>query len=263
MKTIALASAILLLASVGNGVANDQPKPVLPDLIDIPAGRFIMGCIPERDAPAGDCPAFELPAHPVQLNGFQIGKHEVTFAEWDACTQAGACPQADDYGWGRGQRPVVNVSWVDVQHYIAWLNQASGLSFRLPTEAEWEYAARGGGNTTPPQQASCNDAAFNYRDCQRESTQPVGSYAANAYGLHDMAGNVWEWVQDWYSPHYYRTAPAQNPTGANSGRYRLLRGGSWNDQAGTIRPAYRGIYAPVYRSNNTGFRLVLDKKIGI
>lgn len=233
---------------------------IAPQMVNIPAGTFTMGCVAGRDDVVdGDCGNDEKPAHQVTLNAFQIGKYEVTFAEWDACEAAKVCPHADDEGWGRGKRPVINVSWQDARTYIRWLNAQTGQVYRLPTEAEWEYAARGGRDSAYPwgNSISCNNADYwaNDTSCNGAGTSVVGSFAANAYGLHDTVGNVWEWCQDWYEQGYYASSPASNPEGAAGGTYRVLRGGSWSSDARNVRSANRHDFTPDYRLNYVGFRV--------
>lgn len=237
-----------------------------PEMVDvIPAGKtakFTMGCDGKRDDVEGGCFDNEKPAHQVTLNAFKMGKYEVTFDQWDACEKAKVCPHAEDQGWGRGNRPVINVSWDDItQKYIPWLNQETGESYRLPTEAEWEYAARGGtdsayfwGNAIGKGNANC---ANSFCGDKFEYTAPVGSFTANVYGLHDMNGNVWEWCQDWYAGDYYASSPASNPKGAASGTYRVLRGGAWYGHARNVRSANRRSNTPGDRDYDIGFRLVL------
>ena len=247
-------------------------KPFEPVMKEIPAGTFTMGCDESRDVVDGmdgKCYDSEKPAHPVTLNAFQMAETETTFDQWDACEKADACPHAEDQGWGRGNRPVINVSWDDItQKYIPWLNKETGKTYRLPTEAEWEYAARGGSDTAYPwgNKASHEFANYGKDECcgglasgkdKWFNTSPVGSFAANGYGLHDIHGNVWEWCQDWYAGDYYASSPASNPKGAASGTNRVLRGGSWYNVAQFVRSADRGSITPDLRSFDVGFRLVL------
>ena len=156
----------------------------------------------------------ECPQHWVQVPAFEIGRYPVTFAQWDACMAAGGCRHMpDDLGWGRGQQPVINVSWKDAQEYVRWLTRVTGEHWRLPTEAEWEYAARAG-TKTPFSTGACittrqanYDGNYDYNNCGAETvyrgnTQPVGSYPANPWGLYEVHGNVWEWVEDQYHESY-------------------------------------------------------------
>ncbi len=175
-----------------------------PEMVVVPAGSFLMGSPKSEDGNDGT----EGPQHEVKIpRSFAIGKFEVTFAEWDACVAAGGCKyRPGDQGWGRGKRPVINVSWNHVtKEYLPWLSRKTGKTYRLPTEAEWEYAARAGtttpfstGETITPSQANF-DGNHTYggsaRGISREKTIVVGSFQANAFGLYDVHGNVWEWVQ--------------------------------------------------------------------
>ena len=198
---------------------------------------------------------------------FAVGKFEVTFAEWDTCAAAGGCKhKPDDRGWGRGKRPVINVSLDDfTKDYLPWLSRKTGKTYRLLTEAEWEYAARAGtatpfstGRTITPEQANF-DGNGTYGDSAkgvyRQKTVEVGTFAANAFGLHDMHGNVWEWVQDCYKDSY-TGAPADG-SAVTSGdcTYGVLRGGSWVDDPTFLRSASRNRGTPVIRYFAIGFRV--------
>ena len=220
----------------------------------------------------------ERPVHSVTVKPFKLGKYEVTFALWDACVDDGGCDgyRPKDKGWGRDNRPVINVSWVDTQRFIKWLNDKTGSNYRLPTEAEWEYAARAGsttkyswGNDIGVNSANCNKK---YCHDQWKYTAPVGSFPANAWGLHDMHGNVWEWVQD-CEHHNYQGAPNDGSawtSGCNYDEYRVIRGGSWHQNARFLRTAFRdyhyaydrrGEFLLFHGSNNLalGFRLAQDQ----
>ena len=249
---------------VGQAPTVVSPASVVPepDMVDIPAGTFTMGCVESRDVVEGmdKCYDSEKPAHEVTLNAFKMAKTEVTFDQWDACEKAKACPHAEDQGWGRGNRPVINVSWDDItQKYIPWLSQETGKHYRLPTEAEWEYAARGGADTAYPWgnaigkgNANCDNSSCGDKF---EYTAPVGSFAANGYGLNDMNGNVWEWVEDsWHSD--YKGAPADGSAWESGGSASgVLRGGSWYGGAQDVRSANRSDGTPDNRYYGIGFRL--------
>ena len=183
----------------------------------------------------------------------------MTNAQYGQCTAAGACARpeyADDGAYNAAIQPVVGVAWNDATAYCAW---AGG---RLPTEAEWEKAARGTDGRRYPwgnQDATCEYTVMNDGSgdgCGQGKPWPVGSKAAGAspYGALDMAGNVWEWVADWYAPDYYDRSPQPNPTGPDTGEFRAQRGGSWTDVQALTRCAYRGAFDPGYRLKNTGFR---------
>jgi formylglycine-generating enzyme required for sulfatase activity len=225
-----------------------------PEMMVIPSGSFMMGSPTSEEDRERD----EGPQRRVSLNTpLAVGRFEVTFAEWDACHAAGGCRhRPSDHGWGRGNRPVINVTWDDAQEYVRWLSQRSGRSYRLLTEAEWEYAARGG-TTTPYFTGTFISATqANFENSGLRRTQPVGSYAANHFGLHDMAGNVWEWVEDCFIDSYARA-----PSGASRAvtdracSSRVVRGGSWYDASRLLRTANRDWGAPGNRFNVFGFRV--------
>jgi formylglycine-generating enzyme required for sulfatase activity/serine/threonine protein kinase len=238
----------------------------LPVMVAIPAGSFSMGCQPGEK----ECSDDEKPAHRVQVAAFELGQTEVTFDQWDACVADGGCTEKPaDQGWGRGRRPVINVSWDDAQQYVAWLSRQTGQSWRLPTEAEWEYAARAGtstafstGNCITTAQANY-DGNYDYADCGAKTgkylqkTQPVGSYPANRWNLYDMHGNVLEWVQDCYHDSY-TGAPKDGSewrgSCSESGR-RVLRGGSWGNGPWVLRSANRNGLVTGDRLNDLGFRV--------
>ena len=216
-----------------------------PLMVTIPAGRFRMGCLSKDDS----CNDDELPAHEVTIAApFALSVHEVTFMEWDACVAAGGCGghRPDDESWGRGTRPVINVSWSDAREYAAWLTLETGASYRLPSESEWEYAARAGGATKyhwgdeiGRNRANCHGCG-SPADC--DGTVPVASFAPNAWGLHDMHGNVEEWVEDCANSSY-RGAPSDGSAWLR-GRceLRILRGGTCGDGPRDLRAASRDLW---------------------
>jgi len=227
-----------------------------PEMIVIPAGGFTMG------SPATEQGRYdnEGPQHEVTIaKSFAVSKFDVTFADWDACVSVGGCPQVTDSGWGRDTRPVINVSWDDAQTYVAWLSKMTGQPYRLLTEAEWEYAARAG-TTTPyywgdeigKGNADCNGCGSQW---DAKQTSPVGSFAANQFGLYDMAGNVFQWVQDCYHPDY-NGAPT-NGSAWTSGdcSNRVVHGGSWYTVPRNLRTALRSWDITDYRNNDLGFRV--------
>ncbi|MDP6816344.1 MAG: formylglycine-generating enzyme family protein [Alphaproteobacteria bacterium] len=231
-----------------------------PEMVMVPAGSFQMG----SNAGYGE----EQPVHRVTIpTSFAVGKYEVTFAQWDACAASGGCGgyRPDDAGWGRGDRPVINVNWDDAQAYVAWLSEKAGQTYRLLSGAEWEYMARAGTTTAywwgaegPVCRAGAtNGAKFDDdRACNDTGTEPVGTYAPNGFGVHDVHGNVWEWVADcWHED--YAGAPDDGSAwtkGGDCGR-RVLRGGSWNNRPGYLRSALRSRYGADYRDNDIGFRV--------
>jgi formylglycine-generating enzyme required for sulfatase activity len=198
----------------------------------------------------------ERPQHWVTIARFSIGRYPVTFAEYDQFCEATRQNKPEDRGWGRGQRPVISVNWRDIQAYVAWLSQKTGRAYRLPSEAEWEYACRTGtetwysfGNVITPEVA-------NYGDSRLGRTSEVGAYPANAWGLHDMHGNVWERVEDaWYEN--YRVAPSDGSAwrAGQDPESCVLRGGSWYVSPRSCRSAHREGRDTVVRSNNVGFRV--------
>lgn len=241
-----------------------------------------MGCTSEQK----DCYDNEKPVTRVTVDDFYMGKYAVTFDEYDAFCAATGREKPSDSGWGRGQRPVINVSWNDAAAYCNWLSEQQNLAkvyiisrdqvtadwsangYRLPTEAEWEYAARGGGkavlfgngkNVVDPREINFDGSAAYKKDYSvageyRGKTVPVGSLnSPNALGLHDMSGNVWEWCWDWKTP--YPGGHENNYRGPASGSDRVQRGGSWNDYPQDVRVADRNFDTPDNRSYSVGFRL--------
>ncbi|MCY4211603.1 MAG: SUMF1/EgtB/PvdO family nonheme iron enzyme [Gammaproteobacteria bacterium] len=206
------------------------------EMVSIPAGTFRMGDL----SGAGDND--ELPVHSVTVLAFKLSKYEVTFDQWDTCVMDGGCNDysPDDEDWGRGNRPVINVSWDDVQSFIDWLNARTGGNYRLPTEAEWEYAARAG---TTTEYSWGDDIGSNRANCDNDDcgdsydyTAPVGSFPANPWGLHDMHGNVWEWVQDCSNNNYEGAPTDGNAWTSGDCSLRVIRGGSWIPLRGTCVP---------------------------
>jgi formylglycine-generating enzyme required for sulfatase activity len=229
--------------------------PECPELVVIPAGRFLMG---SPDSEAGRH-SDEGPQREVVVRApLAVGKFEVTFAEWDACVAAGGCSDRPrDLGGGRGNRPVIDVNWNDAQEYVRWLSRRTGRTYRLLTEAEWEYAARAGTTTPYSFGQTISPSQANYYETGLRWTQPVGSYPANAWGLHDMHGNVWEWVEDcWVGSYAGAPVDASQAVTTEGCTSRVLRGGSWKDGPQFLRSAGRLRYITAYRMNNEiGFRL--------
>ena len=212
------------------------------DWATIPAGSFLMGSNLKEINRVSD-----ETQHRVTLSGFKMSKYEVTFEQYDAFCEA-TNRELPDEGWGRGQHPVINVSWDDATDYATW------MGCRLPTEAEWEYACRAGSTSSfnTGKSLSTNQAKI-----EGNETNEVGSFAANAWGLFDMHGNVSEWCSDWYGP--YPSTAQTNPKGPKTGTGRVYRGGSWGDGAFRSRAAYRGNSHPENSYSNLGFRLVLPE----
>jgi formylglycine-generating enzyme required for sulfatase activity len=253
----------------------------LPEtMVFIPGGTFLMGDV-MGDSVSKD----ELPIHDVTLDSFYMSKYTVTFEEYDIFCDSIGYQKPDDEGWGRGKRPVINVNWFDALYYCNWRSKNEGFEeiyknigpyvtanwlangYRLPTEAEWEYAALGGGkrvrfgngkDVANPDEMNYNgsETDINYAIIGkfRQKTVPVGSFAPNPLGLYDMSGNVWEWCWDWYNE--YSPIAQNNPNGVENGMFRVLRGGSWGNYAEGCRSAHRYGGFPDNRYYSTGFRLV-------
>jgi formylglycine-generating enzyme required for sulfatase activity len=225
------------------------------DMVLIPAGEFTMG---SPDTEGYDS---ERPQHQVSVDSFYISKHEVTFEQYDLFCEKTGRSKPNDRGWGRGKRPVINVSWDDAVAFCDWLTDMSGDSYRLPTEAEWEYACRAG---TTTRYNFGNDArdlglyAWHDENAGRR-THPVGKLKANAWGLHDMHGNVWEFCSDWYDENYYSGSPSSNPTGPTNGQSRAQRGGSWGGGASHLRTGNRNYSSPDVTASFLGFRCARDE----
>jgi len=215
------------------------------EFVAVPGGCFQMGDT------FGDGNSDEKPVHEVCLSDFSIGKYEVTQAQWQRVM--GSNPS--HFTQCGDTCPVEKVSWEDAQQFISRLNQQSGSNYRLPTEAEWEYAARSGGKSEKYSGGNDVDAVAWYSGNSGSQTHPVGQKQANGLGIYDMSGNVWEWVQDWYGN--YGNVRQQNPTGLSSGSGRVVRGGGWDDVAWVVRSAFRFCYVPGFRFDYLGFPLVL------
>ena len=280
---IAVLAGVMILAQAGCGVsyvAKNQLTPGQsfrdelasggqgPEMVVIPAGRFLMGCVSGRD-----CDDDETLVHEVRIaQPFAMSKYEVTFAQWDACVADGGCGgyEPDDWGWGRDNRPVIDVSWNEAQAFIDWLNAKTAGGYRLPSEAEWEYAARAGtttqyhfgndesqlcryanhadGSTSLPwRNESCSDGVHYVAE--------VGSYQPNSFGLHDMHGNVWEWVADCWNEGYAGAPSDGSAWTSGDCDTRVLRSGSWNYEPRMLRAANRSGDSVGHRFYINGFRV--------
>jgi formylglycine-generating enzyme required for sulfatase activity len=223
-----------------------------PEMTRISAGAFLMGSAASE---AGHR-AWEGPQREVTMPAFAMGSREVSFAEWDACVQAGGCNNYSptDRGWGRGQRPVMMVSWNDAKAYARWLSSKTGKTYRLPTESEWEYSARGGATT-----AYWWGDTYDRSRLPSGKTSETGSHEPNAFGLYDVAGNVGEWVEDCYA-NSFSSAPTDGSAVTQSGcSQRVLRGGDWNDGSDGVRLANRSRLAPGTRDASIGFRVAVTE----
>ena len=214
-------------------------------MVYVSGGTFEMGCTDEQGS---DCYSDESPAHNVTLSNYYVGRYEVTQGLYKAVM--GSLPSSISSSYGMGDNyPVYYVSWYDIQDFINELNAKTGKNYRLPTEAEWEFAARGGRSSKNYRYSgsdSIDEVAWYYGNSSSK-THPVGEKQPNELGIYDMSGNVWEWVSDWYGSNYYSSSPGSNPPGPTSGSYRVDRGGSWHNVAGDCRVANRGDYYPDYR----------------
>jgi formylglycine-generating enzyme required for sulfatase activity len=225
-----------------------------PEMVWIPAGTFRMGDI------QGGGFFDEKPVHSVSVNRFAMGRYEVTFAEYDKFAQATGREKPDDENWGRGNRPVINVSWHDATAYTEWLSQQTGEQYRLPTEAEWEYAARAGtetkywwGNDVGKNRANCRDCGGWW---DHKQTVPVGSFQPNRFGLYDTVGNVWEWTCSEYEDKY--KGKEKQCLSKSHANMRVLRGGSWGNTPVKSRAADRDRDNPDSRDNNLRFSACLS-----
>lgn len=229
-----------------------------PEMVVVPAGSFTMG------SPVTEPDRFdnEGPQHDVAIaRPLAVSKFHVTFDDWDACVSVAECPRASAGDFGRDKKPVINVSWEDARQYVAWLSRMTGQPYRLATEAEWEYAARAGAKTPYPWGAKLGIGNANCNGCggdwdNRRGTSPIGSFEPNAFGLYDMAGSAWQWVEDCYHQDYVG-APTDGSAWADGDCDRhIVRGGSWYDGPQTVRSAYRVGDATVNRNSSLGFRVV-------
>ena len=231
------------------------------NMVSVPGGAYTMGCQDGRDT---DCEDSEKPPHEVTVSTFYLSKYEVTQAQWRAVMGSDP-PELNNTGCD--QCPVERVSWNDIQEFLQKLNAQTGQKYRLPTEAEWEYAARGGqrgkannylysGSNTIGEVAwyDGNAEQGNTHGAEK-TTRPVGGKKPNELGLYDMSGNVYEWCSDWYGDDYYENSPQQNPRGPGEGTYRVLRGGGWGSSPRRCRAAPRNLSAPTSRNAGLGFRL--------
>jgi formylglycine-generating enzyme required for sulfatase activity len=252
------AAAVSASVALAQGFSPAPPRagtvfkdcPECPEMVVIPAGAFIMGDL------AGDGPPLEAPAHRVVIaKPFAVGKFEVTFAEWYACVAAEGCDgyDPDDAGWGQGRRPVVNISWNDATAYAQWLSLRTGKPYRLLSEAEWEYAARARSTARYPWGDDIDPTKAKYDST--DGTVPVGSYPANAFGLHDMIGNAWEWTEDCWHDNYDGAPTDGSAWMSTAWWHRVLRGGNWYFDADHVRSASRDGEGTGSRFDLFGFRV--------
>lgn len=244
---VLIVAAVVVCAIIGFFAVRGSNGSI--EMVHVKGGTFNMGALPNDTEAKSD----EKSVHKVTLSDFSIGKYEITQKQWVEIMGSNPSEFKGD------NLPVENVSWDDIQIFIKKLNAKTGKNYRLPTEAEWEYAARGGDKLNEFKYSgsdSADDVAW-FDKNSKEQTHPVGTKSPNALGIYDMSGNVWEWCSDWYD--YYNSAPQTNPKGPSSGTTHLLRGGGWNSDAGYCRITYRGGRISDFRNMNSGFRLVLDE----
>lgn len=280
MRSVWFAAGLALALALGAGASArtakqgtvSASKPLVikdcrdcPEMVAVPAGEFMMGSPTTEPHRGGEA------QHVVTiLRAFAVSRFEITFAQWDACVADGGCdgyrPEAP---WGRGRMPVVNVDWNNAKAYAAWLSRKTGHRYRLLSEAEWEYAARGGskdayafGPTLSAKEANFDAGAkteLNPKGAARGKAVAVGSFRPNAFGLHDMHGNVWEWVEDCWNDEYGPALPRDGqPALTGDCKGRVLRGGSWEDGAADVRAAARVASAATDRSWSDGIRVARE-----
>ena len=245
-----------------------------PEMVVVPAGSFMMGSPASEEGRFDD----EGPQHRVTIGSpFAVGVYEVTFAEWDGCVRAGGCGgyRPEDEGWGRGSRPVINVSWEDAQEYVRWLSRETGQRYRLLSEAEWEYVARAGTQMArywgESESGQCRygngydrtghaELEYGYSEPVTCSdgyvhTAPGGLFEPNAFGLYDVLGNVWEWTEDCWNESYSGAPPDGSAWRSGDCSRRVLRGGSWFSAPRDLRSAFRFRYSAGNRFSHFGFRV--------
>ncbi len=253
-KKLCVAIAVIFCLCMAGYLFAEEKKSITNSIgmefVLIPAGSFMMGA----DKNFEDASDHETPRHPVTISKpFYIGKYEVTQDQWVAVMSSNPSNSK-----GR-TKPVENISYDDTLLFIRKLNEKEGTGkYRLPTEAEWEYTARVGTTTAysfGDDKNKLGQYAW-YQDNSEKETHPVGQLKPNVWGLYDMHGNVWEWVQDWYSEKYYANSPSTNPKGDSSGSHKVLRGGGWATPARSCQSAIRSINLPTDRKSDIGFRLV-------
>lgn len=227
-----------------------------PQMVVVPPGSFTMGSNGRHK--------YERPAHPVTIaKPFAIGVYELTFDEWQVCFDEGGCERIpDDHKWGMGRRPIMNITWLEAVSYVDWLSEKTGHKYRLPSEAEWEYAARAGTTTEFWWGDEVGENLGNCRNCKSKwsakGSAPVGSFAPNPFGLYDVHGNEWEWMADcWYPTH--EGAPSDGAARlADDCRYRVMRSGSWYYFSKNSRSAWRFRNDARVKSYGISFRVVRE-----
>ena len=241
-------------ALIAGDIFRDCPD--CPEMVVAPAGLFIMGLDGKRKA--------EQPAHRVNITApFAVGRYEITFDQWDACLKDDVCThKPDDHNWGANNRPVINVTWHQIQNYLLWLSRKTGHIYRLPSESEWEYVNRAGttsafwwGNEPGENNANCKDCKSQW---SAKSSAPVGSFQPNPFGLFDTVGNVFEWVSDCWNPDHEGAQNSTLPRTTGNCDFRVIRGGSFYYFNKVSRASYRAKNPPNVKSYWLGFRVVRE-----
>jgi formylglycine-generating enzyme required for sulfatase activity len=252
MKNLFLPLVLISFLLVFSCSKDKDPEPDNSDLdtyhmVLVKGGSFLMGCTSEQ---GDDCFSREEPVHVVTLSDFYISKYEVTQQLW-----RDIMGENPSYFQNCDQCPVEQVSWEDIQEFLVKLNEKTGKNYRLPTEAEWEYAARGGAQSAYSRYSGSDEVGLVawYDDNSDGKTHPIGGRKANELGLYDMSGNVVEWCQDWFGP--YSPSPQSDPQGPGEGSNRVQRGGSWSVTPQLCSVSIRFIRVPALRNSNVGFRL--------
>ena len=238
----------------------DCPVPC-PEMVELPPGDFLMGGAPTEEAWSG----MEAPRHKVTIaKPLAVSKYDITFDAWNACATDGGCGGyiPSDFGFGRGKRPVITVNWNDAQAYVAWLSRKTGKHYRLLSESEWEYAARGGtsaayywGDAVGKGNAVCNGCGSEW---DKKSSTPVGSFPPNPFGLYDMAGNVMQWTQDCWNPSYEGAPADGSPWMTGDCTHHVVRGGNWFIRPFALRSGFRRQAPADERDDIFGFRVARD-----
>lgn len=227
-----------------------------PEMVVVPPGSFVMGSNGRHK--------FERPARQVTIaKAFAIGVYEVTFDEWQSCFDDGGCARIpDDHKWGRGRRPVMNITWFETQPFVEWLSNKTGHAYRLPSEAEWEYAARAGTTTEFWWGDEVGENLANCRDCKsqwsKKGSAPVGSFAANPFGLYDVHGNEWEWMEDCWNADQAGAPVDGSARFDGQCQYRVMRSGSWYYFSKNIRSAWRFKNDARVKSYGIGMRVLRE-----
>ena len=229
---------------------------VCPEMVVIPPGSYTMGSNGRHK--------YERPAHDVTISyPFALGVYEVTFDEWQVCFDEGGCPRVpDDHKWGKGRRPVMNITWFETQPFVEWLSKKTGHTYRLPSESEWEYAARGGTTSEFWWGDEVGENLANCRDCKsqwsKKGSAPVGSFAPNPFGLYDVHGNEWEWLEDCWNP-THEGAPTDGSARLDGNcQSRVMRSGSWYYFSKNSRSAWRFKNDARVKSYGIGMRVLRE-----